>query len=547
MSCRRAQAGAALLAPGGRARMTPVTTSGRVRQDEVYRAGVLGRRPVVPTSFPALEARARRAMSRRAFAYIAGGAGTGETMRANRAAFDRQADRAADAARRWEARHVGGAVRRTSPRRSCSRRSARWTSCTAAPTSPSARAAAARGRPDDLLEPGRLARWRRSLRPWANAPVVSSSTGRPPATSSTASCARAEAAGGRPSSSRSTPRCSDGGPVTSTSGNSRSPGGKASRSTPPTRCSRGWTRETAAGPRRATPRPTPSAVRTLLEDQPPPPRSASWTTCARPAAARRRRDVPAACTPDPRVSWADIATLRTRTRLPVVLKGVLHPDDARRALRCRGGRRPGQQPRRTPGRRRRTPASTPCPASSRRSAGPRTGPARLRGAQRAPTSARALALGARAVCLGRPFAYGLALAGGGRGVARWSADVLAELDLTLGLAGARTVADLDLDVVDEGAARPAPVERPPEHRSAPRNAVCRRVRARARVGAVDATRTVLLIRHGDTHGYFDDVGLTERGEAQAREKGKELAALLPARGEGGHAARPHRARVRPPR
>ena len=69
--------------------MTPVTTSGRVRQDEVYRAGVLGRRPVVPTSFPALEARARRVMSRRAYAYVAGGAGTEETMRANRAAFAR--------------------------------------------------------------------------------------------------------------------------------------------------------------------------------------------------------------------------------------------------------------------------------------------------------------------------------------------------------------------------------------------------------------------------------------------------------------------------
>lgn len=56
------------------------------------------------------------------------------------------------------------------------------------------------------------------------------------------------------------------------------------------------------------------------------------------------------------------------------------------------------------------------------------------------------------------------------------------------------------------------------------------------MGFVDATRTVLLIRHGDTHGYFDDVGLTDRGEAQAREKGKELAALLPA---GARVVMPH--------
>jgi hypothetical protein len=39
---------------------------------------------------------------------------------------------------------------------------------------------------------------------------------------------------------------------------------------------------------------------------------------------------------------------------------------------------------------------------------------------------------------------------------------------------------------------------------------------------------VLLIRHGETHGYFDDVGLTEHGEDQCRAKGDELAGELPA-------------------
>ncbi|OMQ14014.1 hypothetical protein A7K94_0219605, partial [Modestobacter sp. VKM Ac-2676] len=33
----------------------------------------------------------------------------------------------------------------------------------------------------------------------------------------------------------------------------------------------------------------------------------------------------------PSITWADLAWLRERTRLPIVLKGVLHPDDARRA------------------------------------------------------------------------------------------------------------------------------------------------------------------------------------------------------------------------
>ena len=39
---------------------------------------------------------------------------------------------------------------------------------------------------------------------------------------------------------------------------------------------------------------------------------------------------------------------------------------------------------------------------------------------------------------------------------------------------------------------------------------------------------VLLIRHGETHGYFDDVGLTEHGEEQCRAKADELAGDLPA-------------------
>lgn len=38
---------------------------------------------------------------------------------------------------------------------------------------------------------------------------------------------------------------------------------------------------------------------------------------------------------------------------------------------------------------------------------------------------------------------------------------------------------------------------------------------------------VLLIRHGETHGYFDDVGLTEHGEEQCRAKAAELADDLP--------------------
>src|SRR5829696_10564681 len=62
---------------------------GVLRQTAIYRAGVSGRRPRVPTDATRLEARARKAMPAEAYAYIAGGAGTGATVRANREGFDR--------------------------------------------------------------------------------------------------------------------------------------------------------------------------------------------------------------------------------------------------------------------------------------------------------------------------------------------------------------------------------------------------------------------------------------------------------------------------
>src|SRR3954451_20551164 len=62
---------------------------GILRQTSIYRAGVSGRRPRVPTDATKLEQRARKAMPSEAFAYISGGAGTGATMRANREGFDR--------------------------------------------------------------------------------------------------------------------------------------------------------------------------------------------------------------------------------------------------------------------------------------------------------------------------------------------------------------------------------------------------------------------------------------------------------------------------
>ena len=58
----------------------------------------------------------------------------------------------------------------------------------------------------------------------------------------------------------------------------------------------------------------------------------------------------------------------------------------------------------------------------------------------------AIALGARAVLLGRPYAWGLAL-GGEAGVRQVVSDVLGELDLTLGLSGHTAVDQLSPEVL----------------------------------------------------------------------------------------------------
>ena len=62
---------------------------GRLRQTEIYVTGVGGARPRVPVAPEELEAKAVRHMTPRAAAYIVGSAGTESTARANRAAFER--------------------------------------------------------------------------------------------------------------------------------------------------------------------------------------------------------------------------------------------------------------------------------------------------------------------------------------------------------------------------------------------------------------------------------------------------------------------------
>ncbi|MGE0771356.1 MAG: lactate 2-monooxygenase [Cyclobacteriaceae bacterium] len=65
------------------------TPSAPERQKEIYLNGFAGTKPIVPIDFNQLEAAARKVMDPAAFAYVAGGAGTEQTIGNNRAAFDR--------------------------------------------------------------------------------------------------------------------------------------------------------------------------------------------------------------------------------------------------------------------------------------------------------------------------------------------------------------------------------------------------------------------------------------------------------------------------
>ena len=134
----------------------------------------------------------------------------------------------------------------------------------------------------------------------------------------------------------------------------------------------------------------------------------------------------------PSLRWEDLKTLRGLTRLPILLKGVLHPDDARKAIESEmdglivsnhGGRQIDGA----------IAALDALPAVVDAVAGriPVLFDSGIRGGA---DVFKALALGAAAVCLGRPYVHGLAIAGQA-GVEEVVGNILAELDLTLGLAG----------------------------------------------------------------------------------------------------------------
>ncbi|MDW6061043.1 alpha-hydroxy-acid oxidizing protein [Streptomyces sp. FXJ1.4098] len=143
------------------------------------------------------------------------------------------------------------------------------------------------------------------------------------------------------------------------------------------------------------------------------------------------------------LTWDDLPWLRSITNLPLILKGICHPDDVRRAkdggvdgVYCsnHGGRQANGG----------LPALNALPEVVEAAdglpvlfdSGVRTGADVI----------KALALGATAVGIGRPYLYGLTLAGAD-GVVHVLRSLLAEADLLMAVDGYPTLADLTPDAL----------------------------------------------------------------------------------------------------
>ena len=146
----------------------------------------------------------------------------------------------------------------------------------------------------------------------------------------------------------------------------------------------------------------------------------------------------------PSLSWEDLPFLRERTKLPILLKGIQHPDDARRAVDAgmdglvvsnHGGRQVDGGIG--------TLDALPGVAEAVDGQIPVLLDSGVRGGA---DVFKALALGASAVLLGRPYVYGLAVAGQ-PGVEEVIRNFMADFDLTMGLAGCGSIEAIDRETL----------------------------------------------------------------------------------------------------
>jgi isopentenyl diphosphate isomerase/L-lactate dehydrogenase-like FMN-dependent dehydrogenase len=147
---------------------------------------------------------------------------------------------------------------------------------------------------------------------------------------------------------------------------------------------------------------------------------------------------------NPAVTWADLAALRELTSLPILLKGILHADDARMArdhgmqgvvVSNHGGRQVDGAL-----------AALDALPEVVDAIGDELTVVFDSGIRCGADVVKALALGARAVLLGRPYLWGLALRGRD-GVHNVLRNLLSEIDLTLALSGHASTSTLNRGVL----------------------------------------------------------------------------------------------------
>ncbi len=407
------------------------------RQQAVYLAGVGGGRPTLPTDANALEERAREAMSPEAFAYIAGGAGSGRTMAANRSDFDRwrivprmlrdveerdtgvelfgrrlsspfvlspigvlemvhkRADLAVAAAAREAQVPVTFSNQASRPMEDCARElgdgmrmfQLYWSTSNDLVESLVSRAEACGCAAIVVTLDTTILGWRThdldlGYLPFLRGKGIAQYTSDPVFTRLLDEDAAADSPQPRPSLG----------------------------------ALRTLYQLVRAYPKRFDPRRARAAVQTFIR------------IYSRPS-----------------LTWEDLPFLRERTKLPIVLKGILHPDDARRAVdegmdgvwvSNHGGRQVDGATS--------TIAALPKIAEA---VGGRVPIVMDSGVRTGADAFKALALGATAVGIGRPHCYALAIAGE-RGVREVLHNFQADFDLTMGLAGCRSVGEIGPETLE---------------------------------------------------------------------------------------------------
>jgi lactate 2-monooxygenase len=147
---------------------------------------------------------------------------------------------------------------------------------------------------------------------------------------------------------------------------------------------------------------------------------------------------------NPSLTWDDLAFIKEQTTLPILLKGILHPDDAKLAIQHgvdgiivsnHGGRQVDGA----------IPAIEALPEVVDAVKG-RIPVLMDSGIRRGSDVVKAIALGAKAVLVGRPYLYGLALAGE-EGVKQVLRNLIADYDLTLALSGKSSTRELNIDML----------------------------------------------------------------------------------------------------